>query len=53
MVIFFTSVAGLIMWIIMWAFGIKSVVAISGSLLFVGIAVGIQRMLAALTGSSE
>jgi hypothetical protein len=53
MVIFFTSVAALIMWIIMWALGIKGIVAISGSLLLIGIAVGIQRMLAALTGSSE
>ncbi|HWF51123.1 MAG TPA: hypothetical protein VG294_10830 [Solirubrobacteraceae bacterium] len=53
MVILFTSIAALIMWIIMWAFGIKSIVAISGSLLFIGIAVGIQRMVAVLTGRSE
>ncbi|MDQ6779179.1 MAG: hypothetical protein M3071_23815 [Actinomycetota bacterium] len=53
MVIFFTSVAALIMWLIMWALGIKGIVAISGSLLLIGIAVGIQRLLAALSGNSE
>ncbi len=53
MVILFTSVAALVMWLIMWAFGIKGIVAISGTLLLIGIAVGIQRMLAALTARSE
>jgi hypothetical protein len=53
MVILFTSVAGLIMWLIMWALGIKSVVAISGALLLVGIAVGIQHILGALPGRRE
>ncbi|HWF35136.1 MAG TPA: hypothetical protein VG295_07180 [Solirubrobacteraceae bacterium] len=53
MVIVFTSIAALIMWIVMWAFGIKAVVAISGSLLLIGIAVGIQRMLNILTGRGE
>jgi hypothetical protein len=53
MVIFFTSVAALIMWIIMWALGIKGIVAFSGSLFFIGIAVGIQRMVAVLTDRSE
>jgi hypothetical protein len=53
MVILFTSVAGLITWIVMWALGIKSVVGIAAALLFVGIAVGIQRILAALPGRNE
>jgi hypothetical protein len=53
MVILFTSVAGLIMWLIMWALGIKSVVGIAGALLLVGIAVGIQHMLASLPGRRE
>jgi hypothetical protein len=53
MVILFTSIAALIMWIIMWALGIKGIVAFSGSLLLIGIAVGIQRMLASLPRRSE
>ena len=53
MVVLFTSVAGLMMWIIMWALGIKSVVAISGTLLLVGIAVGIQHIVRTLPGRRE
>jgi hypothetical protein len=53
MVILFTSVAGLCLWIILWAFGIKALVGISAALFLVGIAVGIQRMLASLPGRRE
>jgi hypothetical protein len=53
MVILFTSVAGLIMWIVMWALGVKGVVGFSAALFFIGISIGIQRMLGALSGRSE
>jgi hypothetical protein len=53
MVILFTSVAGLMMWIIMWALGIKGVVGFAAGLFFVGIAVGIQRIVNSLPSRSE
>lgn len=53
MVILFTSVAGLCLWIVLWAFGIKGLQGISIVLVLVGIAVGVQHMLAALPGRRE
>lgn len=53
MVILFTSVAGLMIWLIMWALGIKGVVGFAAGLFFVGIAVGIQRIVSFLPSRSE
>ena len=53
MVILFTSVAGLITWIVMWALGVKGVVGFAAGLFLVGIAVGLQRIVASLPRRSE
>jgi hypothetical protein len=53
MVILFTSVAGLMIWIIMWALGIKGVVGFAAGLFFVGIAIGVQRIVNSLPNRSE
>jgi hypothetical protein len=53
MVILFTSVAGLMTWIIMWALGVKGVVGFAAGLFLVGIAVGIQRIVSFLPRRTE
>jgi hypothetical protein len=53
MVIFVSTVGALCAWVTLWAFGIKGVQGIAIVLVVVGIAVGLQHMLAALPGRRE
>lgn len=53
MVVLFTTIAGLCLWIVLWAFGIKGLQGISIVLALVAVAIGIQHMLATLPGRRE
>jgi hypothetical protein len=53
MVVLFTSVIGLCLWIVLWAMGIKAIDAISLVLILVALAVAIQHMLQYLPGRRE
>jgi len=53
MVVLFTTVAGLCLWIVLWALGLKALVGISLVLFLVGCAIGIQQMLSYLPGRRE
>jgi hypothetical protein len=53
MVVLFTTVAGLCLWIVLWAMGIKAIDGISVVLILVAIAIGIQHMLQYLPGRRE
>jgi hypothetical protein len=53
MVLLFTTVAGLCLWIVLWAMGIKGVDGISIVLVLVGLSVGIQHLLPYLPGRRE
>lgn len=53
MVILVATVGALCAWVCLWAFGIKGVEGIPMVLTVVGIAVGIQQMVAALFGRRE
>jgi hypothetical protein len=53
MVVLFTSVAGLCLWIVLWAMGVKAIDGISFVLVLVALAVGIQHMLRYLPGRRE
>jgi hypothetical protein len=53
MVILVTIVGALCAWIVLWAFGIKGVQGIALALVLIGIAVGVQHILATLPGRRE
>jgi hypothetical protein len=53
MLVLITTVAGLCLWIVLWAMGIKGLQGMAIVLVLVVIAVGIQHMLAALPGRRE
>ena len=53
MVLLFTTVAGLCLWIVLWAMGIKAIDGIAIVLVLVALAVGMQQMLSYLPGRRE
>jgi len=53
MVTLFTSVAGLCLWIVLWALSIKAIDGIAIVLTLVALAVGLQQMLSYLPGRRE
>lgn len=53
MVILVSTVAGLCLWIVLWALQIKAVDGIAIVLVLVALAVGLQQMLSYLPGRRE
>ena len=53
MVILVATVGALCAWVVLWSFGIKGIEGIPMVLTVVGIAVGVQHMLAAVLGRRE
>jgi hypothetical protein len=53
MLVLITTVAGLCLWIVLWALNIKGVDGIAIVLLLVALALGLQQMLTYLPGRRE